>query len=68
MSPPTRTSATGFAAVVVTLLLAAPLPGAAVELGPPREANLSREKLSAIDDFLNRNLGGIGRDTNTQNP
>ena len=33
--------------------LAASLSAAAVELGPPPHAVLSREKLSAIDDFIN---------------
>jgi CubicO group peptidase (beta-lactamase class C family) len=41
------------AAVVGALCLAAPLSAATVALGPPPGAELSREKLSAIDDFLN---------------
>jgi CubicO group peptidase (beta-lactamase class C family) len=41
------------AAVVAAVSLAASLPAATVELGPPPHAVLSREKLSAIDDFLN---------------
>jgi CubicO group peptidase (beta-lactamase class C family) len=39
--------------MVVAVLLAASLSAAAVELGPPPHAVLSREKLSAIDDFIN---------------
>jgi CubicO group peptidase (beta-lactamase class C family) len=57
MSPPnvasTRPFATRFAAAVATVSLAASLPTAAVQLGPPPHAVLSREKLSAIDDFIN---------------
>jgi CubicO group peptidase (beta-lactamase class C family) len=41
-----------FAAIVGVLCLAAPLSAAAVVLGPPPGAVLSREKLSPIDDFL----------------
>jgi CubicO group peptidase (beta-lactamase class C family) len=41
------------AAVVAAVSLAASLPAATVELGPPPHAVLSREKLSAIDDFIN---------------
>jgi CubicO group peptidase (beta-lactamase class C family) len=39
--------------MVAAVSLAAPLSAAAVELGPPPHAVLSREKLSAIDDFIN---------------
>jgi CubicO group peptidase (beta-lactamase class C family) len=49
----TRPFATGFAAVVTAVSLAAPLSAATVALGPPPHAELLREKLSAIDDFLN---------------
>ena len=45
-------SGTG-AAIVAAVSLAASLSAAAVELGPPPHAVLSREKLSAIDDFIN---------------
>src|ERR1700720_63413 len=45
-------SGTG-AAMVAAVSLAASLSAAAVELGPPPHAVLSREKLSAIDDFIN---------------
>jgi CubicO group peptidase (beta-lactamase class C family) len=48
-----RFCATRVAAMVAAVLLAVPLPAAAVELGPPPGAELSREKLSPIDDFLN---------------
>jgi CubicO group peptidase (beta-lactamase class C family) len=41
------------AALVAAVALAAPLSAATVQLGPPPHAVLSREKLSAIDDFLN---------------
>jgi CubicO group peptidase (beta-lactamase class C family) len=41
------------AALVAAVSLAASLSAAAVQLGPPPDAVLSREKLSAIDDFLN---------------
>jgi CubicO group peptidase (beta-lactamase class C family) len=40
-------------AAVAAVSVAAPLPAATVELGPPPGAVLSREKLSAIDDFIN---------------
>ena len=49
----TRPFATGFAAVVTAVAFAAPLSTPALALGPPPHAELSREKLSAIDDFLN---------------
>src|SRR4030088_2998947 len=42
-----------FAAVSVAVSVVPPLPSATVELGPPPDAVLSREKLSPIDDFLN---------------
>jgi CubicO group peptidase (beta-lactamase class C family) len=48
-----RRFAPGFAAVVAAASLAASVPTATAELGPPPHAVLSREKLSAIDDFLN---------------
>jgi CubicO group peptidase (beta-lactamase class C family) len=48
-----RRFAPGFAAVVAAASLAAPMPAGTAELGPPPHAVLSREKLSAIDDFLN---------------
>ena len=40
-------------AIAAALSLTAPLSAAAVELGPPPGAVLSREKLSPIDDFIN---------------
>ncbi len=49
----TRLFATRFAAVVAAVSFAALVAAAAAELGPPPHAELSREKLSAIDDFLN---------------
>jgi CubicO group peptidase (beta-lactamase class C family) len=42
-----------FAAMAAMVSLAAPLSAAAVELGPPPGAELSVEKLSPIDDFIN---------------
>src|SRR5712671_135676 len=51
--PSIRPLAIRFAAVVAAVSFAAPLPAATVELGPPPDAVLSREKLSPIDDFLN---------------
>ena len=39
--------------MVAAVSLAASMSAAAVELGPPPHAVLSREKLSAIDDFIN---------------
>src|SRR4030088_1955743 len=42
-----------FAAVSVAVSVVAPMTPATVELGPPPDAVLSREKLSPIDDFLN---------------
>src|SRR3982075_2413448 len=42
-----------FAAVAVAVSVVAPLSSATVELGPPPDAVMSREKLSPIDDFLN---------------
>jgi CubicO group peptidase (beta-lactamase class C family) len=48
-----RRFAPGFAAVVAAASIAASVPTATAELGPPPHAVLSREKLSAIDDFLN---------------
>jgi CubicO group peptidase (beta-lactamase class C family) len=41
------------AALVAAVSLAASLSAATVQLGPPPHAVLSREKLSAIDDFIN---------------
>jgi CubicO group peptidase (beta-lactamase class C family) len=41
------------AALGAAVSLAASLSAAAVQLGPPPDAALSRDKLSAIDDFLN---------------
>jgi CubicO group peptidase (beta-lactamase class C family) len=41
------------AAMLAAISLAAPLSAATVQFGPPAGAVLSREKLSAIDDFLN---------------
>ena len=40
-------------AIAAALSLTAPLSAAAVELGPPPGAVLSREKLSPVDDFIN---------------
>src|SRR6266446_4533339 len=48
-----RPSATRCAAVVATLLAATVATVSAAQLGPPPHAVLSREKLSAIDDFIN---------------
>jgi CubicO group peptidase (beta-lactamase class C family) len=48
-----RPFAPGFAAVVAAAWFAAPFSAVTAELGPPPHAMLSREKLSAIDDFLN---------------
>ncbi len=48
-----RLYATRFAAVAVAVSVVAPVSAATVELGPPPDAVLSREKLSPIDDFLN---------------
>jgi len=48
-----RPFAKGFAVVFAAVSFAAPVAAAAAELGPPPHAELSREKLSAIDDFLN---------------
>jgi CubicO group peptidase (beta-lactamase class C family) len=48
-----RPSATRFVAIAAAVCVAAPLSAAAVELGPPPGAVLSREKLSPIDDFIN---------------
>src|SRR5882672_4325973 len=48
-----RPSAARFAAIAAAVCVASPLPAAAVELGPPPGAALSREKLSPIDDFIN---------------
>ncbi len=48
-----RRFAIRFATVVAAVSFATPLSAAAAELGPPPHAELSREKLSAIDVFLN---------------
>ena len=48
-----RRCAMRFAAMAAVVCIAAPLSAATVELGPPPGAVLSREKLSAIDDFIN---------------
>src|SRR6266446_5826543 len=48
-----RPSATRCAAVVAVSLKKKPSSAATVQLGPPPHAVLSREKLSAIDDFIN---------------
>lgn len=48
-----RTCATLFVVTLAAVSSAAPLPAAAVVLGPPPGAELSPEKLSLIDDFLN---------------
>ena len=48
-----RPCAARFAAIAAAVCVAAPLSAAAVELGPPPGAVLSREKLSPIDDFIN---------------
>jgi CubicO group peptidase (beta-lactamase class C family) len=48
-----RNAVTRFAVLTAALSLAAPVPAASVELGPPPGATLSVEKLSAIDDFIN---------------
>jgi CubicO group peptidase (beta-lactamase class C family) len=44
---------TQFAGMLTAVLLATTLPAPAAGLGPPPGAELSREKLSAIDDFIN---------------
>jgi CubicO group peptidase (beta-lactamase class C family) len=49
----TRPLATRFAAVVAAVSFTGPVSAATLALGPPPHAELSREKLSAIDDFLN---------------
>ena len=49
----TRPFATRFAAVVAAVSFAVPVSAVAAELGPPPHAELSRQKLSAIDVFLN---------------
>jgi CubicO group peptidase (beta-lactamase class C family) len=48
-----RNTVTRFAALAAALSLAAPVPAASVELGPPPGAVLPVEKLSAIEDFIN---------------
>jgi CubicO group peptidase (beta-lactamase class C family) len=48
-----RRCAMRFAAMAAVVSVAAPLSAATVELGRPPGAVLSREKLSAIDDFIN---------------
>src|SRR5216684_6958820 len=48
-----RPFATRCAALVAAVSFAAPLSAATVQLGPPPHAVLSRERLSAIDDFIN---------------
>ena len=48
-----RPFAPGFAAVVAAASFAASVPAGTPELGPLPHAVLSRERLSAIDDFLN---------------
>jgi CubicO group peptidase (beta-lactamase class C family) len=53
MLPPHFAPSKQFAAIVGVLCLAAPSLVTAVELGPPPGAELSRKKLSLIDDFLN---------------
>src|ERR1700720_3033821 len=53
MSPPNVASTRISAALIAAVSLAAPLSAGAVQLGPPPHAVLSREKLSAIDDFIN---------------
>jgi CubicO group peptidase (beta-lactamase class C family) len=50
---PFHLTATLFAAVVAAACLASPLSAADVALGPPPGAELSVEKLSPIDDFIN---------------
>jgi CubicO group peptidase (beta-lactamase class C family) len=49
----TSTYAMRVAAMVAAVLLAVAFSAAAVEFGPPPGAELSREKLAPIDDFLN---------------
>jgi CubicO group peptidase (beta-lactamase class C family) len=48
-----RPAAIRFAAMAAVVCLVAPSSAATIELGPPPGAMLSREKLSAIDDFIN---------------
>ena len=48
-----RSTATRFAAAVATACVASPLAAADVAFGPPPGAELSIEKLSPIDDFIN---------------
>ena len=50
---PSHRSATRLAGAIAIVSLAAPLSAATVQFGPAPGAVLSREKLSAIDDFLN---------------
>ena len=51
-----RSCATRIAAIAVGVSLALSLSAATVQLGPPRGAVLSREKLSPIDDFINAEI------------
>jgi CubicO group peptidase (beta-lactamase class C family) len=48
-----RSGALLFVSAIVLVALATPLPATAVTLGPPLGAELSVEKLSPIDDFIN---------------
>jgi CubicO group peptidase (beta-lactamase class C family) len=48
-----RWRAAGAARLAAAVLLALPLPAAAIELGPPPGAELSLEKLGEIDGFIN---------------
>jgi CubicO group peptidase (beta-lactamase class C family) len=52
-STPFHSTAALFAAVAAAAFLASPVPAAAAQLGPPPGAELSVEKLSPIDDFIN---------------
>src|ERR1700731_149647 len=53
MSPPNVASTRISAALIAAVSLAAPLSASAVQLGPPPHAVLSRDKLAAIDKFIN---------------
>jgi CubicO group peptidase (beta-lactamase class C family) len=53
MSPPNVASTRISAALIAAVSLAAPLSAGAVQLGPPPHAVLSRDKLAAIDKFIN---------------
>ena len=55
-SASTRRHAAQFIGLVVAAWMAVSWPAAALELGPPPGAELSREKLARIDDFINSEI------------